>query len=234
MSKEVITQKRIVSRDPSGEIDYLTNFVPDLTARGNYYICGLTSINFIGSLLAHLYPETSQNQQIIDPAIKLIPKAPLIFEDQFRHHLGLGIEVNNLLVKTSCGKVDIGVVLEGAYAGLIVDTTKLYITQESSAWGNRGETVSVGGVVCKLWNDELLNYYIDTEHEGSFGQNDNAFLHKDYKYNRKRLVEIYKDIVRSSGFEWTTELFFDLCQRANIPVDKEAFHFTRSYHPENE
>ncbi len=218
MSEEVVILNRLISREPSEEINYLTNFVPDLYSRKNNHLCDFAPINFIGSLLAHLHPESRLGEWEQIGSVHLYHRIPLLYENQDHQTSGLGIRVDDVLIKNDCGRLDTGVVLTGSFAGLFIDKchrfTKFY---------------DEGLIINRVWNDELLGYYLDTDGiPGNFGKHDRAF--DIIRSDKKMLVEIYRDILNKRGFKWTTEMFFDLCQRANFPVDREAFHFTRSHH----
>lgn len=104
----------------------------------------------------------------------------------------------NALFNQAYGVLSSGVVLSGPYTGVVFEDGHY-----------------------RVWPDRPLDYRLpDIPRALAYPDSQSQFLKRFLAYRDELSIE--------KGMIWFSDLFFDLCSRLDIPVEKHNFHSTRS------
>jgi hypothetical protein len=222
---------RGLSRKPSKEMTVISNLVPRLYDESRGYLCSMTSVNFIGSIIAkYLEPEIKsmyaqerakrplslkQSLEYVDKPIQVRQHyyvQPLSGDYQSRYkNISNLIDAesrSNVLVKRACGE-RAGLILRGPLAGLIFS---VHVSPRRRIY-----------CINRIWNDRILSEYTPYEFEYHRGEKRTSV---DDAVQEKLNAAYYKLAYKESTATASGALFY-LLRQLNIQVDEDQFHMSR-------
>jgi len=231
---------RIVSRKPSPLIAQLAELDWDIYDRENGRLCENVSNNFIGSLLLHHHKQELvsefEREGLRAPKAVLQPTAlasgiPVYWYDpESRRYVDCQCQTGDVLIKSACGHAA-GIVLNGPLAGLVLDTV---------------DDISLSGGMCftTLFADRRIgrdrpydpHSIWETDYdvfERLHGDSTNQINMINGTYLRNRFRVLYDAFLLQLQGEYgkslyLSDVFFHLCNLAQLPVNQTEFHFTRT------
>lgn len=225
--------ERWAPRSPSIEIQLLKMSEPRLYDAEPGRLCISSSKNFCGTLFYALFQESflhdlrsksylsehdfTAPDELALP-FRLLRDVPLSFYEPARtRYIPANKTAPLVLFKQAIG-TEAGVILQGTMAGTILDKK------------DDLPDPSHGMIINRVWNDELIH-----EHSLPYSpryivfkqllQKENA-LELDTQFQEHFFQFLKKEKLTQPA--WTTTVFFALCEKLGIPVDKKNFYYLRS------
>lgn len=219
--------------NPSVELQLLKLEAPRIYNQQPDRLCEASSKNFCGALFFALHHKDFLRSQIkhsfesihnlvipneVALPFRILRNVPLFaYEKTKRDHVDLHRQAPLVLYKQASGS-EAAVVLQGSLAGLILD--------KYDALPNAAQGMTVN----RVWNDELIDTN-NLPYSPYYSAMEDHLHHKD----AQKLDELYDEkflaYLKKEGFNtpiWTVDLFFHLCNKLEIPLDKKAFYYLRS------
>ncbi len=199
--------------------------------RGGF--CENTHKNFVGSLLiaanqgqfmdVYRQMEVTSDLTVTKP-MEIIAHVPLfVWDEHQKKYEAVGETAGPVMVKHACGR-EVGVVLEGPFAGLML-----------RAKGVRDiyDYAKCGMCTNRIFNDDRAkNHYPYIANFPLYLINRKANKTQMDKYLKlddmfiKLMLGYYEQNVTGDDV-YLIDLFFSLCRDLDIPVDADNFHYTR-------
>lgn len=230
---------RWISREPSGMVARLRARKPHVCAETRGRLCSATTVNFVKSLIAFVNQDTLAElselhgiplHPLLQQPIRLIRNVPLYLKDSGKY-IKLRAHSGDTLIKCLAGDT-VGIVLNGKTAGALLVPKK------------DTENLEHGMAINRLWNDEIatddcfdykplwgneLRSYFQSGIDGEMAYINFLLMIEDaLSLYYQQLVDRFKKDAQNKPI-WTTDLFFHLCKEAGLPLDQNAFYFTRPF-----
>lgn len=231
--------ERWAPHNPNIEIQLLRLETPRIYGPEVDRLCLSSSKNFVGALfyathqeyfLRRLMEESYESDANFaldnDAAIafRLLREVPLYTYDKVsRRHQALPQTAPLVLFKQASGP-NSGVIIQGPYSGIILDT---YDSMEDPT---KGMTIN------RVWNDELIHEH-NTPYPLHYSTMDTLLREPAKEPLRFEYQQKFLESLKKEGFRvpvWTTTLFFHFCQKLGIPLDTQNFYYLRSKEAINE